>query len=249
MTIVELSLFLLGVSIGLSSSFLGVGGGLIMVPLLPLFLPLSAVETVATSLFVVMVTVFVNSLSFVRKGLVDWSYFFYIGFGSVSWAVLLSYISVQGMDVIFRLGLVLALLFILLNPLSYFNFKPSRVKSFFLGSCGGFLTGISGMGSSIFSPIFFEFKWLEKKQIVPTVNAVMFVTTISVLTILFLGHPKHFGLVHLYASLFILAGAFLSSFVGRCLNLGPYEKYRRVLLKVLVLCLLIKVLFELVFKI
>ena len=218
-----------------------------MVPLLPVFLPLSAIETVATSLFVVMVTVFVNSLSFVRKGLVDWSCFFYISVGAVSLAVLLSYISVQGMDLIFRLGLALALLVILLNPLSYFAFKPSGMKKVFLGGCGGFLTGISGVGSAIFSPVLFEFKWLEKKRIVPTVNAVMFVTTVSVLAVLFLGHPKHFGLVHLNVSMFILAGSFLSSFVGRYLNLGPYEKYRRFFLKILVLCLLIKVLFELMF--
>ena len=220
-----------------------------MVPLLPLFLPLSAIETVATSLFVVMVTVFMNSLSFVRKRLVDWSCFFHISIGAVSLAVLLSYISVQGIDLIFRWGLVLALLVILLNPLSYFDFKPSGMKEVLLGGCGGCLTGISGVGGTIFSPVLFEFKWLEKKRIVPTVNAVMFVTIVSVLAVLILEHPKHFGLVHLNVSIFILIGSFLSSFVGRYLNLGPYEKHRRIFLKILVLCLLIKVLAELVFEI
>lgn len=221
------------------------GGGLIIVPLLPLFLPLSAAETMATSLFVVMVTVFVNSIFFIRKRLVDWSCFFYLSAGSVSFAVLLSYISVQGADVILRLGLVLALLVILFNPLSYFNFKRNGIKQVILGSFGGCLTGVSGVGSAIFSPVLFEFQWLKTKQIVPTVNAVMYVTTVATLISLFFGHPRQFDLLHLDISGFILCGSFSSSFAGRYFNLGPYERGRRFWLKVLVFCLLIKMLFEL----
>ncbi len=245
-TIVDFLLFCLGICIGLSSSFLGVGGGLIIVPLLPLFVPIGAVETMATSLFVVMITVSVNSVSFIRKKLIDWPCFLYIAIGSVSFSVLLSYIGVQGADIIFRVGLVLALLAVLFNPLSYFNFKRSGIKQIVLGSFGGCLTGISGVGSAIFSPVLFHFQWLDKKFIVPTVNAVMCVTTVATLTSLFLGHPKGFDLIHLSASGFILFGSFLSSFAGRYFNLGPYERGRRFWLRVLVLCLLIKVLFELV---
>ena len=215
-----------------------------MVPLLPFFLPLNAVETVATSLFVVMVTVFVNSISFVKKGLVDWSSFFYLSLGSVICAVLVSYVSVQRVDVIFRVGLVLALLVVLLNPLSYLNLKKSGLKEILLGGCGGCLTGISGVGSAIFSPVLFEFKWLQEKKIVPTVNAVMCLTTIGTLSSLFLGHSEPAHLVHLDVAVFILLGSFPSSFIGRRFNLGPYERYRCFLLKSLVFSLLIKVLFE-----
>ena len=215
-----------------------------MVPLLPLFLPLNAVETMATSLFVVMVTVFVNSISFIRKGLVDRSCFIYLSFGSVTCAVIVSYISVQGIDTVFRIGLVLALLVILLNPLSHLNLKKSRIKEVLLGGCGGFLTGISGVGSAIFSPVLFEFKWLQEKKIVPTVNAVMCLTTIGTLCSLFLGHSDN--LVCLDVAVFILLGSFPSSFFGRIFNLGSYEKYRRFLLKLLVFSLLMKVLLEFV---
>jgi len=216
-----------------------------MVPLLPLFFPLSAVETMATSLFIVMVTVCINSISFVRKKLVNWSCFFHLSLGSVSFAVFLSYISVQAADIIFRLGLILALLVIFFKPLSYFDFKKSGIEEVFLGSCGGCLTGVSGVGGAIFSPVLFEFRWLEKKQIVPTVNAVMCVTTISTLLSLFSGHPKHFHLVHLDIAMFILSGSFLSSFAGRYFNVGPYENHRRFFLKLLVLLLLMKVSVEL----
>ena len=245
-TIVDFLLFCLGVCIGLSSAFLGVGGGLIVVPLLPLFIPISAVETMVTSLFVVMVTVFVNSISFVRKKLVDWPCFSYLSIGSVSFSVLISYIGVQGADVVFRLGLILALLVVLFNPLSYCNFKRSGMKQVILGGFGGCLTGISGVGSAIFSPILFKFQWLNEKRIVPTVNAVMCVTTVATLASLFLGHSKRFDLLHLDVSGFILFGSFLSSFAGRYFNLGSYEKSRRFWLKGLVLCLLIKMLFEMI---
>ena len=216
-----------------------------MVPLLPMFLPIGPVETVVTSLFVVMVTVFVNSVSFVKNRLVNWPCFFYLSSGSVTCSVLLSYISVQGADIIFRWGLVVALLMILLNPLSYFEFKRSKMKTVLLGSCGGVLTGVSGVGSAIFSPIFFQFAWLEEKKIVPTVNAVMFVTTVGTLAALFSGHDKQFELLHLKAAGFVLCGSFLSSFAGRYFNLGSYEKSRRVFLKILICCLLLKLSFEL----
>ena len=217
-----------------------------MVPLLPLFLPLSAVETIATSLFAVMVTVFVNSLFFVKKGLVDWNCFFYLSLGSVTCAALVSYMSVQEVDVIFRLGLALALLVVLFNPLSYLKLRKSGFKAILLGSFGGCLTGVSGVGSAIFSPLLFEFKWLQDKKIVPTVNAVMCLTTVGALSALFLGHPKLPNqLIHWNPVGFILLGSFSSSFVGRQFNLGPYEKSRRFLLKLLVLGLLIKVLMEL----
>lgn len=217
-----------------------------MVPLLPMFLPIGPVETVVTSLFVVMVTVFVNSVSFVKSRLVNWSCFFYLSMGSVTCSVLLSYISVQGAGIIFRFGLVVALLMVLFNPLSYFAFKRSKMKTVLLGSCGGILTGISGVGSAIFSPILFQFAWLEEKKIVPTVNAVMCVTTVGTLAALFSGHSRQFELLHLNVAGFILCGSFLSSFVGRYFNLGPYERYRRIFLKILICCLFLKLTFELV---
>ena len=91
-----------------------------MVPLLPLLFPLDPVETVVTSLFVVMVTVFINNISFVRKKLVNWPLFFDLSLGTVVFSSLFSYISVQLEHMIFRLGLLLVLcmvlFMILFNP-------------------------------------------------------------------------------------------------------------------------------------
>ena len=247
-------MFFLGVCVGLSSAFLGVGGGLILVPLLPVFLPLSPLETLSTSLFVVLLTVFINSLAFVRKGLVNWPCFFYMAVGALGMAVLISHISLKGADFVFRIGLVFALLVILLNPFSLLKIKlksrPLRVKTpgvkaFLLGGCGGFLTGVSGVGGSIFSPVLFRSRWLEEKKIVPTVNAVMFVTVAGTLLSLCLGREQGFGPVKVKPAGFVLAGSFLSSFAGRFFNTGPYDRARRILLKILVFCLLIKVMLEL----
>ena len=246
---VELSLFLLGISIGLSSAFLGVGGGLIMVPLLPLFIPLSPAETVATSLFVVMVTVFINSVSFIRAGLVVWPCAFYISMGSLSFAMLLAYMSVQAEGAVFRLGLAATLLVVLLNPMSILNVKRGGVKEFILGCCGGTLTGVSGVGGAILSPLLFQFKWLPEKQIVPTVNIVMFTTCLGTIISLSLGHPQHLALIHGEPALILLVGSFLSSFAGRHFNLGSYERKRCFFLKLLVFLLLIKVLSEFFFNI
>ena len=229
-------------------------GGLILVPLLPVFLPLSPLETLSTSLFVVLLTVFINSLAFIRKSLVNKPCFFYMALGAVSVAVLMSHISLKGADIVFRMGLVFALLMILLNPLSLLKLKPKSkalrakppgVKAFLLGGCGGFLTGVSGVGGSIFSPLLFQLGWLEDKKIVPTVNAVMFVTVAGTLLSLCLGQEQGFEPVKIEPAGALLAGSFLSSFAGRLFNIGPYEKLRQVLLKILVFCLLIKVALEL----
>lgn len=64
----ELILLLsLGLVVGTFSALFGVGGGVLIVPLLPLAVNLSVRETIATSLFAIFLVVANNTLSFQRK--------------------------------------------------------------------------------------------------------------------------------------------------------------------------------------
>lgn len=76
---VLLSALLLGLGVGLLSSFLGVGGGILMVPLMPHLFAIDGRVAVATSLFTVFITVFFNTLMFARRKLMDFKLIFAIG--------------------------------------------------------------------------------------------------------------------------------------------------------------------------
>jgi uncharacterized membrane protein YfcA len=79
--------FAIGLAVGLVSSFIGIGGGLLIVPTLPLISALngstqgslSAREVIATSLVVVFLTALQTSLAFQRQKRIDWQMALVIG--------------------------------------------------------------------------------------------------------------------------------------------------------------------------
>ena len=64
--------FLVGLGVGAFSVFLGVGGGALIVPILPFIAEVSPRETIATSLVVVFLVACQNTYAFHKRGLVDW---------------------------------------------------------------------------------------------------------------------------------------------------------------------------------
>ena len=67
-----LSVIVMGLIAGGASSLLGIGGGILFVPLLPIVSEIGYRETVATSLMTIFCISSLNSYFFHRKSLVDW---------------------------------------------------------------------------------------------------------------------------------------------------------------------------------
>ena len=74
-----LGLSSLGLVVGCISSLFGLGGGVVLVPLLPFILPVEASEAVMLALGCMSIVVAVNLYMFNKKQLVVWSYVFKFG--------------------------------------------------------------------------------------------------------------------------------------------------------------------------
>lgn len=128
----------LGIAVGLISSFLGLGGGVLLVPLLPTVAGIGLKEAVATSLVTIFLVVVNNTYSFHRRREIDWGVAFKLGpltalgaYLSARWALHWPDIYAQ-----FLLGLVLAILLLraVLErwPIGLRNSKPIEPKAFSL---------------------------------------------------------------------------------------------------------------------
>ena len=88
-----LSYILVGVGVGVLSSFLGFGGGTIIVPFLPLISGLDIKTTIATSLATVALNASNNTFNFHRKNKVRWGLVLTMCIGSMTFGFLSSKIA------------------------------------------------------------------------------------------------------------------------------------------------------------
>lgn len=182
--------FLIGLLAGGGSSLLGVGGGIFIVPLIPLVIEISQRELVALSLFTVFFVVFVNSVVFSIKGLVKWRIVFLWGFfsslGAYTSGLLTAFFDPVFMEIglAFILCLFALLLFSPSFPKSLFEeenlkfFGKKTFFSFFVSVFGGCASGFTGVGSGVLTTSFFtHFSWLQKKNIIPTSQSITMLTS------------------------------------------------------------------------
>ena len=79
---VNVSLIIIGIAVGAAASFLGLGGGFLMVPLL-LFLGYSADKSVGTSFFAILVIAISAVLAHSKLANVDYRAGLLLGFGGI----------------------------------------------------------------------------------------------------------------------------------------------------------------------
>jgi len=169
-----MAVVLLGLLVSLVSVFLGLGGGTLLVPLLPTFFGISIHQAVATSVLTIFLTVSSNTVFFHRQGLVNWSLVFLMGPPALVTAC-------------FILGLLMILLGAIgikniLQRGEYKQVWPLSFRQKFGASLGGVLgglgSGLAGIGSgSIFSSTMIVLKMVEPRQLSPTANGCMVLTS------------------------------------------------------------------------
>ena len=166
-----LILFGLGLLSGVSVTFLGMGGSVYIVPLLPLLTGLSPYETIQLSfLFLFVMTVF-NSVIFIYKKLVVWSLFRVVATTGVAMSFLSSLLITQlpPFSVRFVLWVFLGLILsfpLFLSRISWFVKQLPPVSGVLMGLCSG-LTGLGG--GVILSPLFHESRQIPSSKIPGTV--------------------------------------------------------------------------------
>lgn len=257
---IALSVLLLGLSASALSVFIGPGGGIIFIPLLPVLFGLSVHEAVATSLVSIFFVVSENSYRFSKMQVVRWSVVYYIGTFSVISALLAAQWA-QRVDEKFILTLFLGLLVVvglktLLDSFLTRNFEVSpqlstqqKIGLAVGGIIAGLASGLTGVGAGvILIPLMIVLKVVSPEQLVPTANANMMCTTCAGALSYFLsGHFvswQQWGLIRIDVAL----GVFLvSSIAGRFFrphqNKLPF-RIKTLLLFVLILVLIIRIAYK-----
>lgn len=233
------SCLLLGGAVGLLSSFLGIGGGIVIVPLLPVIAGISTKEAVATSLLTVLFVTAKNVYGFQKRGLVPWASGGSIGLGAAlatfTASFFISYVEEKYLIylllvVIVGVGSRLILRRKTSTGVTETN-KKFNAQAFAAGLACGTLVGFTGIGGGVlYGPILLGLALVKDEEMSPGSNlAMMFSSVFAVLGFIINADkiaPLKWGYIHVDLALMIFASAFLVSQWGhsRQENLSPLQR-------------------------
>lgn len=258
-----LAIPLMGLFVSLVSVFIGLGGGILLVPLLPTLFSISVKEAVATSLLTILFVVSENTLKFNRMGLVKWSVVLLMGPASALAAVFAAQMALRvSPDMI--LWVLVTVLFLVVVK----TFFSSLLKADFEvievagprekivaaggGIVAGLTSGFAGVGAGvILSPVMIFLRMIKPEELSPTANANMMFTTLAA-SLSFAASGElvkwnQWGLIRwdISLGLFVFA-SFFSHFLRPHQNKLPF-KIKTLLLVVLLVILIIKILRTLIY--
>ncbi len=243
---------ILGFLVGVLSSLLGLGGSVLIIPMLPSLAAITFRETIATSLFTVTLVTLSNVIIYHFKRLVVWRQVFIL-FPLIS---LGSYLSARNSHLVDEemikalLILIMMIMFFRLirkNPLS---FKIKGTDSIFflpgVGFCTGLLSGITGIGGGlILTPTFIIKKIVDHNKISPTINCLIFLGSLTAVIgyMNFDDSYPQLGAVHLNIGFTVFVFAFFGSLLGIRLNSKISEELRKRIFSTLLFVLALKLVF------
>ena len=238
-----LTLLMIGIFVGFITTIVGLGGGILIVPALCLYLGFPHHDAVATSLLTISFVTGFNVFRFHIQKDIQWNtIFLLISIGAVasfSGGKMANYFQAQVLLFLF----ILLLLFLIIKTLfirdtevqsaDNSSFTAANIK---IGTLSGIISGLSGVGGgSILTPLLMSRKDIDRVNVIPTSNAFMLVTSISA-AIAYASEsvtntvPWQTGLVHWDAAFFIFLGAVPSSWVGTKIQGAVPLKFRKILL-------------------
>ena len=243
-------LALLGFLSGFCSAWLGVGGSVFIVPLLPFLSGLDPLSALQISLLLIFVISLFNSLSFILQKLVLWPWFvrgvvfaFCLSFFSGFFVTYLSSFQIRFVLWLF-LGLIVSLPW-LLKKIPILYDKGIYIFSSLMGICSG-LTGLGG--GMILSPYLYESYRIPVQNIPAVVSCIMFFVSsfsligqISRIGFSF-GNTSHWW----FCFFLLLIPSFFGLGFGYFVNIRQKNiKWRRLFLRVIVAAMFLKLTVEL----
>lgn len=255
-----LVLLICGLAVGVMSSFFGVGGGALMVPILYTVFPdFSNTMVIATSLGTIFLLTSINSYAF-------WRDRYYPEISIIVLVIIATIIggytgSLFSYKVETELSKKVLAVILIMAIIKNYAFKPQlnnknkiqNWKLFLTGVLGAFLSSITGLGGGvIFVPMLMSFVLVPSKQISPYSNLMMMSATLmgvmphlfkpidqinnlpSQISSYFLGQ-MNFGIV-----LIFLTTGFIGAKIGRGLYYKVSEDKKKLFFSLLLLALSIK---------
>ena len=251
-----IAIFITGIAVAFISTLFGLGGGIIMVPILSLILPYSHLEAVATSLMTILMVASFNTYNFNKKKVIVWSVVPWIALTSSIFAFISAYFSTyvpEDLLILIFLGFLLwvASQTFLLAPDSEHEDKPQSKKIIPLGigTLSGMISGVTGIGGGgITTPLMLVSGLVKNVQAAPTSNAIMIFTTLFA-SISFAyadfqaGGYLTIGYIHMDTALLLFAGSATFSRIGVYFNQDFSLFWRKTVLAIILLIICIRLFF------
>lgn len=246
-------ILLTGISVGLVSTIFGIGGGIIMVPLLTLILPFSHLEAIATSLATIVLVAGFNTFNFSKQNVIVWKIVPWIAVPSSFFAFISARLSTVLPE---KFLVIIFLLFLFYFTIRTFliskaeehsvSVSHSRLLPFGIGTISGLISGVTGIGGGgITTPMMLVTGLVKNVQTAPTSNAIMIFTAFfASLSFAFysinLHQPNTIGYIHLDTAILLFLGSALVSRIGVSLNHKIPLFWRKTFLGVLLLFICVR---------
>lgn len=243
-----------GLLVGVISSVLGLGGGVVIVPLLTLVFNLPHNQAIATSLMTIAFTTTLNTIRFQKYQMINWRIVFII----VSFSALSSFAGGYLATVLNdRLLLFIFLLFVIYVFIQTLFLKPYRQQTTrngrsvwawgsIIGILSGLISGTTGVGGgAIITPLLFKSRVERHIRVVPITNAVMLINAIFALIPLAFSSGDQsggltVGMIHVDLALLIFIGVIPASLYGTHIQSRISLKVKKGLIGLILLIILIR---------
>lgn len=233
----------LGFIAGLLGSIIGLGGGIIIVPVLT-FLGIPPTIAASNSLFAVFSNAVASSLSYAKQKRIEYSIGIKFGLLSIPGSILGAFISAEITPVLFKIlfGFILisASVYIFskrkIESKGYTQSKQVMVLAFGASFFAGIISGLFGVGGGIiFVPVMVILMGMLMKNAAPTSQFILlFAASAGLITHIFLGHPEY------AQALFLAVGAFVGGLVGARLSLEIKESGLKILIMIVMITVAVK---------
>jgi len=239
----QLWLVPLGFAAGVLGSILGLGGGIIVVPVLTFF-GYSPTLAASTSLFAAFSNAVASTISYTRQKRIQFSIGLKLGLLSIPGTILGAYISSEItpslFKILFGLVLIVSAIYIFINRKieSKQHNQSKQVMLFAVGASffAGIISSLFGIGGGIvFVPLMVIVMGLSMKEAASTSQFILlFASAAGLAAHSALGHPDFIQ------ALLLAAGAFAGGFVGARLSVDIKEKRLKILVSIVMVAASIK---------
>lgn len=244
---VDVWLVPLGFVAGILGSMIGLGGGIIIVPVLT-FLGFPPSLASSNSLFGTFGNATASTLSYWQQKRIQYSLGLKLGLLAIPGTILGAYVSSDVTPSIFKIlfGLVLLSSSVYIFMKRKIEGKESSFShaamflSIFASFFAGIISSFFGIGGGIiFVPLMVAIMGMGMKKAAPTSQFILlFVSLSGLITHSVLGHPDF------YQSLLLFIGSFVGALVGSKLSLEIKEKNLQILVSIVMSITAIKLFFD-----
>ena len=239
----ELLLIPLGFVAGLLGSIIGLGGGIIIVPVLTFFGYAPSLAA-SNSLFATFSNAIASSASYAKQKRIEYSIGLKLGLLSIPGSVIGAFVSADITPSLFKIlfGLILisASIYIFskrkIESKSYNLSKQIMLLAIGASFLAGIFSGLFGIGGGIiFVPLMVIAMGLTMKTAAPTSQfIILFASASGLITHSLLGHPDF------YQALLLSAGAFFGGLIGARLSIEIKESGLRILITIVMIAAAVK---------